>query len=98
RGRRAGGTTVGAGSGAEDEAGPGQEGSPQQGQLTAGAAEAGLHRVPVLTLVRHLALSYTLVNRINVTVSQYSCPHVATIPALFLNSTEAINILSEQRK
>lgn len=48
--------TQGAGSGAEDEAGPGQEGSPQQGQLTAGAAEAGLHRVPVLALVRHLAL------------------------------------------
>ena len=48
----------GAGPGAEDEPPAGQEGPPQQRQAAAGAAEAGLHGVPVLALVRHLALVY----------------------------------------
>lgn len=41
---------------AEDEAGAREEGSAQQGEPAAVAAETRLHRVPVLTLVGHLAL------------------------------------------
>lgn len=49
----------GAGPGAEDEAPAWEEGPAEQRQPTAGAAETRLHRVPVLTLVRHLALINT---------------------------------------
>lgn len=48
-----------AGAGAEDESAARQEGSAQQRQPTAGAAETRLRRVPVLALVRHLTLVYT---------------------------------------
>ena len=48
-----------AGARAEDEPPLGQEGATQEGQVAARAAEAGLRGVPVLPLIRHLALVYT---------------------------------------
>ena len=50
------GLSSGAGEGAVDEASPGQEGSPQQGRLAGPTQEAGGNGMPVLALVRHLAL------------------------------------------
>lgn len=50
-----------AGPGAEDEPRSREEGTSQQGESTAGAAETRLHGVPVLTLICHLALVNTYV-------------------------------------
>lgn len=59
-----------AGAGAEDESAARQEGSAQQREPTAGAAETRLRRMPVLALVRHLTLVYTCRQRARESDSQ----------------------------